>query len=126
MRLKHWFIAQSIVSGLNALAFLLIPAQYWTLMGVRTHSQELILISRLFGAALLAFAVIGWMARFSMPTRARHAIVTALGIHHAAGLVLGLVAMSANLVNALGWAIVAIYLAFTLGYGYFFRHPDMR
>jgi hypothetical protein len=126
VRLKHLFIGQAIVSGLNALAFLLMPAQYWTLFGVSTHSPQLILISRMFGAALLTYAVTAWMARFSMPSGARRAIVSGFGISHAVGLVSGLLAMLSNVVNALGWVIVAIYLVFTLGYAYFCRNPEAR
>lgn len=126
MRLKHLFIGQFLVSGVNALAFLFVPSQYWTLMGVSAHSPHLVLMSRLFATALLSYAIMGWMARFSMPSRARQAMVTGFGIHHATGLVIGLLAMWYRQVNALGWIIVAIYLAFTLGYGYFYRNPETR
>jgi hypothetical protein len=50
---------------------------------------------------------------------ARLAIIRALFVYDAIGVVVTLMALFAGILNALGWLVVAIYLFFTVGFGYF-------
>ncbi len=50
---------------------------------------------------------------------ARRAIVLALFIGNAAGFVVALIGQINDVVGALGWSTVAIYLLLALGFGYF-------
>jgi hypothetical protein len=47
------------------------------------------------------------------------AAVLGLFVNDAGGLIVALVATLSGVMNALGWSVVAIYLLFPVGYGYF-------
>jgi len=75
-------------------------------------------VGQLFGASLLSFAVITWLARNATASPVRGAIVLALFIGDAIGFVVSLIAQMKGFANALGWLTVAIYLLLALGFGY--------
>lgn len=65
-----------------------------------------------YSASLFSNLALTWYARDAGPSRARRAIILDLFIYDAIGFIV-------TVLNVLGWAIVAVYLFFTLGYGYF-------
>ena len=76
-------------------------------------------MGRLFGSALIGFALLTWMARNATDSDARRAIVLALFISECIGFIVTLIGQINNVVNVLGWSSVAIYLLLALGFGYF-------
>lgn len=118
MKLSTLFTINAIVTLLFGLSFLLAPVAALAPYGVTTDETG-ILLARLLGGAFLNFAVLTWFARNAGESDARRAIVLSFAIGSAIGFVVSLLDQLAGRVNALGWSTVAIYLLFTLGYGYF-------
>ncbi len=118
MKLSTLFIINAVVSALFGIAFVLVPGQVISQYGVEA-SAALEYEGRLLGAAFIGFAVLTWSARNANDSTARRAIVLALFIGNAAGFAVALIGQINNVVGALGWSTVAIYLLLAIGYGYF-------
>lgn len=124
MKLSTVFTANAVVTLLFGLGFTLVPATVLTLYGL-TLSEGGLFVARLFGAALLGYAMLTWSARNTEESGARGAIVLGLFLGFAIGFIVSLAGQIAGVVNALGWSTVAIYLLLALGYGYFqFMKPS--
>jgi hypothetical protein len=96
----------------------LVPGPVLSLYGVEA-SATLKYAGQLLGAAYVGFAVLTWSARNANDSAARRAIILALFIGDAVGFVVALIGQLNNVVGALGWSTVAIYLLLALGFGYF-------
>ena len=118
MKLSTLMVVNTVVAGVFGIAFVLIPWQVLSLYGVQPN-PALNYTGQLFGAALLAFAVLTWSAKNADDSDARKAIVRALFIGDGIGFIVALIAQLNNVVNNLGWSTVAIYLLLALGFGYF-------
>ena len=124
MKLKTLFIINAIVAGLFGLAFVIMPAGMMTQYGV-TITDGGAVICRLFGAALLGFAIISLMARDAHPSKARKAIVTGFFLGDIVGCVIAIFAQVSGAINVLGWSTVAIYALLAIGFGVFvFQKED--
>jgi hypothetical protein len=124
MNIRNLFTVSAIVAGLFGLAFVLVPGPLTELYDIELNDGGLY-IGRLLGAAFLMFAVLTWQSRDAQDSTARQAIILALLVGFVVGFVVSLVGQFNNIVNALGWTTVAIYLLFSVAYGYFqFRKPE--
>ncbi len=119
MNLRTLMVINTVIAGLFGIAFVLIPWQVLSLYGVQPN-PAINYIGELFGAALLAFAVLTWTARNAADSDARTAIVRALFIGDTVGFILALIAQLGAVVNNLGWSTVIIYLFLAVGFGYFY------
>ena len=107
-----------MTEGVFALGFLASPQLLARPFGVTLDNNTAFAL-RLFGSALLAFPVLLWFARKSSQVSFRKSVAAAMLVYYfASGLVL-LSLQLAGMVNSLGWVIIAIHLAFSLGYTYF-------
>lgn len=86
-------------------------------------TPQLEYVARLFGAALLAFAILTWTARNAPDSDTRRAILLALFVGDSMGFIVSLIGQLGRVVNALGWSTVLIYLLLALGFGYFYAQP---
>jgi hypothetical protein len=118
MKLSTLFVINAIVAAVFGVAFLLVPNQVGSLYGVEVN-EILIYVVRLLGAELIAIAGVTWLARNADDSVARKAIVLSLFVGNAIGFVVTLIGQINNVVAAVGWGNVAIYLLLALGYGYF-------
>lgn len=122
MKLNVFFIINAIVALIFGLALALVPAQTLNIYGL-TMDEAGLLVARLFGAALLGYAALTWLARTQEEDEARHAIVPALFVTNGIGFIIALIGQLGGLVNMVGWVNVVIYAFFTLVYMYFeFMH----
>ena len=112
------FIIYAAISAIFGLALVFVPETSLALYGI-TLSPGVILIARLFGAAILEFALLSWLDMFGGESDARKAIILAVFIGEAIGFVVVLLGQLSGDVNALGWYTVAIYFLLALGFGYF-------
>ncbi len=123
MKLSALMIVNAIIAVLFGLGFVFAPSQvasfYSPEVGTAEAGAVLEVVAQLFGAALLAFAVLTWVARNAPDSEARRAILLALFSGDAVGFVIALIAQIGGTVNALGWSTVAIYLLLAIGFGYF-------
>ena len=118
MSLNVLFTLNVIVGLLFSLGFLIVPEQLISLYGA-TLSPAGVLVARLFGALILGFIAILWVARDSGESEARRAIVMGGFVGWGVGFIVTLVGQFSGVVNNLGWVNVILYLLFTLGFGYF-------
>jgi len=118
MKIKTLMVINAVITAVYGLAFVIIPERLLLLYG-NPVDAPMKYIGQLFGATLIAFAVLSWSARNSSDSEARKAIVLALFIGDAIGFIVALIGQFNAVVNALGWSTVAIYLLLSLGFGYF-------
>jgi hypothetical protein len=119
MKFKNLMILNTIIAALFGLSFILIPWQVLSFYGIQPN-PALNYIGQLFGAALLAFAVLSWSARNAAQSDTRTAIIRAFFVGDAFGFIISLFAQLQGVVNDLGWSTVAIYLLLAIGFGYFY------
>jgi hypothetical protein len=118
MKLKTLMIINSIVAIVFGVLFVIVPAQAYSCYNI-TADEQLIYMGRLFGSALIGFAMLTWIARNATDSDARKAILYALFTADCIGFVVALIGQISNVVNVLGWSTVGIYLLLALGFGYF-------
>jgi hypothetical protein len=118
MSLKTVFTANAVVALVFGLLFLIVPGTGTGIYGAELSDAGL-LVTRLFGATVLGYCVLTWLARNAEESEARNAIVTSLFIGWGIGFVVALIFQIQGVINIYGWVNVALYLLFTLGYGYF-------
>jgi len=118
MKLSTLMIVNTIVAAVFGLGFVLAPGQVTSFYSPEVGAN-LRYVAQLFGAALLGFAVLTWVARNAPDSEARRAILLALFVGDCLGFVLALIGQIGGVVNALGWSTVLIYLLLALGFGYF-------
>ncbi len=124
MKLKILFIITAIVAVVFGVAFAIIPAQVYSFYDI-VSSAGLNYMGQLFGASLIGFGLIAWVARNAADSDSRRAIILAFFISDGVGFVVALIGQLNDILGSLGWLTVAIYLLFTIGYGYFqFSKPS--
>jgi hypothetical protein len=112
------FIIYAVISAIFGLTLVFVPEQSLALYGI-TLSSGGVTIARLFGAALLEFALLSWFVRNLVDSKARKAIILALFIGEVFGFIVALLGQLSGVVNSLGWSTVAVYLLLALGFGFF-------
>ena len=124
MKLSTLMVVKAIVCLGFGILLVAIPGLLMSLYGV-TLDEGGILMARLYGASLMGNLMLTWFSRNDPGSEALRAAVLGLFVYDAVGLVVALIAMLSGVMNALGWSVVAIYLVFTVGYGYFqFAKPS--
>lgn len=118
MKLSTLMVVKAIVCLGFGILLVAIPELLMSLYGV-TLGEGGILMARLYGASLLGNLMLTWFSRNDPGSEALRAAVLGLFVYDAIGLIVAVAAMLSGVMNPLGWSIVAIYLLFTVGYGYF-------
>jgi hypothetical protein len=118
MKLSALMIVNAIVAAVFGVGFVLAPGPVMSLYSSEAGAT-LDLMCQLFGAALIGFAALSWVARNAPDSEARRAIVLAFFVADLVGCVVALIAQFRGVVNALGWSTVVIYLLLAVGFGYF-------
>jgi hypothetical protein len=82
-------------------------------------------VAQLLGAALTLPGLLGFFAGGMTDAGARRSVVISLFVFEVIGLAVSLLGMLSKVMNITGWGIVALFLLFALGYGYFlFMKPS--
>lgn len=118
MKLSLLMTVNAAVSAIFGIGLVLAPSSITAFYGI-SFDAAFRLVTQLFGAALVGYAVLTWSARNAEASDARKAIVLALFVSDGLAFILSVVGQLQGILNALGWLNVAIYLLFTLGFGYF-------
>jgi len=117
MKFKTVMIIKAVVClGFGPL-LLLVPEWLLNILGT-SFGPGANLTAREYGAALIGNLLLTWLARNAEVSIARSAIIWNLFIYDAIALVVTLNIQLSGGLNILGWGIVAVYLFFTLGFGY--------
>ena len=122
MKLNTLMVVNALIAGVFGVGFIVVPGQVTSAYGPEITPQ-LEYVTRLFGAALLAFAVLTWTARNATDSDTRRAILLALFVGDGVGFIVSLMGQLSGVMNALGWTTVLIYLLLALGFGYFLAQP---
>ncbi|MFO7889000.1 MAG: hypothetical protein R6V04_01535 [bacterium] len=118
MKFKTLMIIKAIVClGFGPL-LLFVPGQLLNFLGT-SFGPGAALTAREYGAALIGNLFLTWIARKAEDCIARRAIIWHLFIYDAIGFIATLIIQLSGGLNILGWGIVAVYLFFTIGFGYF-------
>jgi len=124
MKLKSLFIFNAIATIIFGIGSVLAPQTLVSLFGA-TLNPAGVLMMRYGGAWLIGIGLLAWFARNAADSEARRAIVLAFLICYSIAFIVALLAQLAAVLNALGWATVALNLLLALGYGYFqFAKPQ--
>jgi hypothetical protein len=126
MKLSNLFAVNAVLAGLFGLALVLVPSNFFELYGIEDPADTLLFTGRLLGGAFITFAVLTWQSREAQDSTARKAVVLALFVGFVVGFVVSLIGQLNDIVNALGWSTVAIYLLLAIAYGYFQFGLDER
>lgn len=126
MTLRNVFLINVVVALIFALALLLGPAYVLTAFGLRTGPSENV-VAQLFGAALLAPAMLAWFAKDVADADATRGIVLSFLVSDIAAFVVALLATLAKTMKPSGWTLAIVFLFFVLSYGYlqFARQAEM-
>lgn len=125
MKLSAFLGLAGALGILFGLEFLLIPEMALAQYGVPTEAHNQ-MQARYFGSTLLAFGLVLWLARGTLDTTARRALLLASAAGNLVGLLLSLWSRFAGLQSLLAWLSLAIYGALFLGAMYFLLRPGQR
>ena len=117
MKLNILLVVAAAIGAVFGAVFVVAPGPVAAIYGV-TLDKAGMLFAQLFGAAIIGFAVLDWLARDVTDPTARQAVVLANLVGDAVGFVVILLGQLAGIPNALGWTSVAIYLLLVLGFAY--------
>ncbi len=118
MSLNTFFLVNAALAVVYGLGFLLIPTVLADLYDLALGDAGYY-VGRLFGAALVFLAILFWQARTFGSGRATGSIVLAGLVGDGLALVVSIGAISAGLMNTLGWSVMGIYALLTIGFAYF-------
>lgn len=118
MKLKTLLVIKAIVCLCIGIPILLVPNFTYSIFG-STLAAGGVFAAREYGASMMGNLMLTWFARNSQESDARWAIILALFVYDAVGFVVTLIAIISGALNPLAWLIVALYLFFALGFGYF-------
>ena len=118
MKLKTLLIIKAVVCLCFGVPILLVPNFIYSLLGA-TLATGGVFAAREYGASMMGNLMLTWFARNSQESDARWAIILALFVYDAIGVIVTLVAILLGALNPLAWLVVALYLFLALGFGYF-------
>ncbi len=117
MKLRTFLMIVAVVAVLYAIGLLLLPGVMDSAYGSGGSPGEM-LSDRMFGSALLAFAVLFWLTRDFTGASARP-IITAGLVGEAVFFLVALFGTLGGVMGATGWSAVLIGLVLALGFAYF-------
>jgi hypothetical protein len=118
MKLKTLLIIKAVVCLCLGLPILIVPNFIYSIFGA-TLAAGGVFAAREYGASLMGNLMLTWFAKDSEESKARWAIILALCVYDAIGVIVTLVAIISGACNSLAWLVVVVYLFFALGFGYF-------
>jgi hypothetical protein len=118
MKFKTLMIIKAVVCLVFGFLFLFFPEALFGFMGATLGAVGLI-TAREYGAALAGNMLLTWYAKDSEDSIARRAIIKGMVLYNGIGFIVITFYTLNGTLNWLGWGPVAVYLFFTLGFGYF-------
>lgn len=118
--MKIFLVFVAFVTLAFAVAVILLPAALASVFGVALDPGGQI-VARLFGASLLGWGILNGLAASLPPGRPLGAILWANFVEDGLTFLIALAILlqGSGGVNDLGWLLAAVYLVFSLGFGYY-------
>jgi len=117
MTFRTLLIIKAVVCLVFGIFLLLAPGMLLGLLGTGLNGGGTF-TAREYGAALVGTLLLTWFAKDVKAADARRAILLDLLIYDLIGVVITFLVVVSGVLNALGWAILVVYLFFTVGAGY--------
>lgn len=118
MKFSTLMVIKAIVCIGFGVLLLFFPNPLYGLFGATLGAAGLFAV-REYAASLFGNLALTWYAKNADESKARRAIILDLFVYDAIGVVITVINIINGTLNALGWGVVAVYLFFTVGYGYF-------
>jgi hypothetical protein len=123
MKIKSIMSLKAIFGIFLSLGFLFLTQTVMSLFGMTVNSSG-ITLARLLGQMYFLMTLLLWFCRNTSEATTKNAFAISITIGDAIGAVVCLMAVLSGTVNSLGWLPVAIYLFFTIAFGYFVVRPE--
>jgi uncharacterized membrane protein len=117
MTFRTLLIVKAIVCLVFGISLLLGPSILLGVLGAELNDSGMF-TAREYGAALIGTLLLTWFAKDVKAADARGAILLDLLVYDAIGLIVTFLVVLSGVLNTLGWAIVVVYLFFTVGSAY--------
>jgi hypothetical protein len=117
MSYKSIMVIKAVVCLIFGIILISVPGALLSLLGAELSAGGRF-TAREYAASLFGNLMLTWFARNAADSDARRPIILALFVYDAVGFVVSLFSVLSGVLNPLGWFVVAIYLFFTLGFGY--------
>jgi hypothetical protein len=117
MTFRNLLIIKAVVCLVFGIFLLFAPGVLLNILGSEINDSGAF-TAREYGAALIGTLLLTWLAKNVKADDARIAILWDLLIYDLIGVIITIMVIVSGVLNALGWAIVLVYLFFTLGAGY--------
>jgi apolipoprotein N-acyltransferase len=118
MTLKHLFIINAIISAVFGFGLMLAPgtvcAFYGQHLDISGYSN-----TRMWGTAILGYALLAWLCRNAEDSETRRRIVLALFCYFTVGFAACLLNFWNEPQPLIAWTTPLLYLLLAAGYGYF-------
>lgn len=118
MKLNTLFMLNFILALVFGVGLIFAPTALTSLYDAEITAAGAFM-GQLFGACLVGFAILSWLARDISDFKSRQALAMMFFLGYLLALVLSLIAQFNQVVGALGWANVAAYALLGFGFGYF-------
>lgn len=119
MKFKTMMIIKAIVCLAFGIPILFFPKFLYSIFGVTLSGPGVTFPAQEYGASLFGNMVLAWMGRNAEESIGRTAITWALFVYDAIAFIATLILALSGTVSPLVWAVVVLYLAIALGFGYF-------
>jgi hypothetical protein len=118
MKLKTLMIIKAIVCITLAIPILAMPVFFYSIFGLALTPAGAF-VAREYGASLIGNFLLTWFARDVQDQKSRKAILLGMTFYNGIGFIATLFVTLSGVANFLAWGPVALYLFFTVGFGYF-------
>jgi hypothetical protein len=115
MSVKTLLSVYGVVAAVFCLGLLLFPAFWITLYGAHADTQATLLL-RLVGALFGGPAVMAWMGRNAVPSKARDAMVLGFAVANGLAAVVALLGARSGVYNQFAWGPVATFALCAIGF----------
>ena len=117
MTFRSLLVIKAVVCLFFGVFLLVAPGSLFGLLGAALNAGGTF-TAREYGAALIGTLLLTWFAKDVKASDARGAILLDLLIYDLIGMVVTSLVVLSGVLNVLAWAIVVVYLFFTVGSGY--------
>ena len=125
MKIKAAFIYCALIMGIFGLLFVLIPAFSLSLFAISLSTEGIFMV-RIFGAALVGYAVILWLAKDEAFSSATRAIMTGEVIHSGIASVFFVIGLIQGLGNFLMIMPLFCHLSCAFWFAYLLAKPQEK